>query len=394
MHVIALGKAGVSLAESLAALSGDRLAGGIVATKYGHGAPVAGLEVFEGGHPVPDAGSLAAGKAVLRYAESEVGRGDLVWVAISGGSSAVCCVPADGLTLTDKRRTTDLLLRASADIHEINTVRKHLSAVKGGRLAQRLQDARVCTLLVSDVIGDDPGTIGSGPTAADATTYADAIAILRRHAVWDRTPVRVRRHLEGGRRGAHAETPAPGDPVFRGRRIELIATNRVAVEAAAAAARAAGFMPLVLSTSIAGETRDVAEMHAAIVREICETGRPARPPVAVISGGETVVHLGRSRGRGGRAQEFTLACIVALGPVSRPVAVACVGTDGTDGPTDAAGAVADDRTLARAAALGLPPAGAVLRGHDAYPWFDALEDLVRTGPTGTNVMDIRVALIG
>ncbi len=392
-HVLALGKAASAMAEPLVALGGLPLAGGVLVTKHGHARPVRGLDMRAGGHPLPDAASVRGAEAVLRYVRERVQPGDLVWVAISGGSSAVCCAPAPGLTLTDKRRTTAELLRAGAPIAEINTVRKHLSAIKGGRLAQACAGAHLWTLAVSDVMGDDLATIGSGPSAPDDTTFADAVAVLQRRGLWTGAPPRVRAYLTRGRAGKLIDTPARDTPGFRRHRWTVIANNDVALTAAADAARAAGFPPLVLSTTLGGETRETAALHAALAREVCTTGRPGTPPLALLSGGETVVTLGRSRGRGGRAQEFTLAFLDALGPAHRPVAVACVGTDGTDGPTDAAGAVGDDRTLRRAAALGLPAAAAPLAGHDAYPWFEALGDLVRTGPTGTNVMDVRIVLI-
>lgn len=392
-HVLAMGKAAPTMAAALVELRPSAVAGGIILTKHGHGRAVPPLVTYEAGHPVPDRGSVRGAHALLRYAHERVAPGDLVWVAVSGGGSAVCCAPADGVTLADKRRTTDLLLRAGAEIREMNAVRKHLSALKGGRLARALAGATVVTLAVSDVMGDDPATIASGPTAPDPTTYADAVDVLRRYDVWRRAPARVREHLEAGAAGRHPETPKPRDPVFRRQRYHVIANNDCAVRAAAREAQRCGFAPLVLSTTFGGETREVAAAHAAIAREVCTHGRPRRPPVALISGGETVVTLGRASGRGGRNQEFTLAFLAALGAVGRPVAVASVGTDGTDGPTDAAGAVGDDRTLARAGAAGLPPATDALARHDSYPWFAALEDLVVTGPTGTNVMDLHVILV-
>lgn len=392
-HVLAIGKAGSAMAEALVRLIPDGVAGGVVVTKHGHGRAIPALETVEAGHPVPDKDSVHGARALLRYAARHVHPGDVVLVGISGGGSAVCCAPVPGLTLGDKRRTTDLLLRAGATITEMNTVRKRLSAIKGGRLAAALGGAHVITLIVSDVMGDDPATVASGPTVPDTTTDADARRVLERYALTGRVSPRVRECLRPDRTGVRAHKSAPPVGSESRQHIHVIANNAAAVAAAARTAKQEGFRPLVLSTTIGGETRDVAEMHAAMAREVCVSGRPGRPPVALISGGETVVTLGRASGTGGRCQEFALAFLAALGPVPRPVALACVGTDGTDGPTDAAGAVGDDRTLRRAAALGLPDARSVLARHDAYPWFAALGDLIMTGPTGTNVMDVRIALI-
>lgn len=394
VHVLALGKAAPAMARALVTLDGLPAGGGVVATKVGHGRRVRGLHVMEAGHPLPDRAGVAAARTVLEYAEHHVAPADFVWVAVSGGSSAICCAPAPGLTLAHKRSLTQRLLRAGATIAELNTVRKHLSAIKGGQLSQALATAHVWTLAVSDVMGNDLGTIGSGPTAPDPTTFADAMRVLQHYHLWRDAPASARGYLLRGRRGAAPDTPGPGNPVFRRHRRTVIVDNTRAIAAAVAVAREAGFTPVVLGAEIGGETREVAVMHAAAARRVCVDGRPAPPPVALISGGETVVTLGARHGTGGRAQEFTLAFCEALGTVHRPVAVACVGTDGTDGPTDAAGAVGDDRTLARAAALGLPPPAVVLARHDAYPWFGPLGDLIQTGPTGTNVMDIRLVLIG
>ncbi|HEY7387917.1 MAG TPA: MOFRL family protein, partial [Bryobacteraceae bacterium] len=274
-----------------------------------------------------------------------------------------------------------------ADIHEFNTVRKHLDRVKGGQLARLAWPASVEALLLSDVIGDDPGVIGSGPTAPDPTTFADVARIFERYGIEKRVPGPVRRRIEQGMGGEVPETPKPGDPLFRRVRNSIIGSNRLALDAAAHRARQFGFRTLVLSSEIQGETREIARMHAAIAREVVRFGAPVRPPACIISGGETTVTL-RGKGLGGRNQEFVLAAALDIAGLNNTL-VFSAGTDGTDGPTDAAGALADGATLGRKS-----DAADYLRDNDSYRYFDALEDLVKTGPTLTNVMDVRLMLIG
>jgi glycerate-2-kinase len=294
-----------------------------------------------------------------------------------------------GLTLADKQQTTQLLLRSGAGIQEINTVRKHLSALKGGRLAAATQ-ATVISLVLSDVIGDDLGTIASGPTAPDPTTYAEAIRILRRYGIWDAVPAGVQQHLLQGRRGLHAESPKPGARLFRRVQNYVIGNNMAAVDAVAREATRAGLRPLVLSTSLTGEAREAARVLGGIAREIAATGRPIKPPACVIAGGELTVSI-RGNGTGGRAQEFALAMVPEIAGLSN-VWVAAFGTDGTDGPTDAAGAVVDGRTAARADSLGLRAMDFLAR-NDAYPFFRRLDQLIVSGPTGTNVNDLYLLVV-
>ena len=296
-------------------------------------------------------------------------------------------LPAAPITLEEKQAVTGLLLASGADIHEMNAVRKHLSSIKGGQLARLAAPATVETLLLSDVIGDDLDVIGSGPTAPDASTFATAVAVMEKYEILRRAPASVRTRLEQGARGEIDETPKAGDTIFRRVRHTVIGSNRLALDAAARQARSLGYKPLILSSEIQGETRDVARMHAAVAREIALRRRPVRPPACLITGGETTVTL-KGPGLGGRNQEFVLAAAIDLAGL-RDVVVFSAGTDGTDGPTDAAGAVADGETWRRN-----PEAREYLARNDSYRYFQSLGDLVVTGPTNTNVMDVRILLIG
>jgi hydroxypyruvate reductase len=304
---------------------------------------------------------------------------DLVICLISGGGSALTPLPVEGLTLERKQEITRLLLACGATIHELNAVRKHLSAFKGGKLARAAAPARVLSLILSDVVGDPLDVIGSGPTAPDASTLESARGVFRKYGL----PIELPE--------AAVETPKADDPCFERVENVIVGSNRLAVDAAAKQARALGYRPLVLSTTIEGETREIARMHAEILRETLASGRPVKPPACIISGGETTVTL-RGDGKGGRNQEFALQCALGLAGMENVLAFSA-GTDGTDGPTDAAGAWSDGATVERAAALGLPAAAALER-NDSYTFFAALDGLVKTGPTGTNVMDVRLMLAG
>lgn len=390
IQVIGAGKAGANMAAALERLLDTRIAGGLVNVKYGHTAELRRIELNECGHPVPDEAGVRGARRIAGIA-ARSGERDLLLCVISGGASALLPLPEPPVTLGEKQTVTRLLLASGANIHEINAVRKHISAVKGGQLARLAHPAAVLTLLLSDVIGDDLDVIGSGPTAPDASTFASAQAVLAKYAIADRVPEPVRARLGAGVRGEIAETPKPGDRVFARVHNLVVGSNRLAVGAAARKARQLGFRPLVLSTRIEGETRDVARMHAAIAREIADSGLPLKAPACVISGGETTVTL-RGSGLGGRNQEFALAAAIDLAGCEN-IVVLSGGTDGTDGPTDAAGAIADGRTLERAAGLGRD-ARRFLEDNDSYRFFEPLGDLVKTGPTGTNVMDVRLLLVG
>jgi len=386
--VAGAGKASAHMGEALERLLGRRIAGGLINTKYGHLARLKRIGLNECGHPVPDAEGVEGARKIAALV-AEATAEDLVLCLISGGASALLPLPAEPITLEEKQETTRLLLACGATIQEINAVRKHISAIKGGQLARLAAPATVIALLLSDVIGDPLDVIGSGPTAPDESTFATAWGVIEKCALQDRIPAVIRHRLEAGMFGEIDETPKPGEACFRRVQNLIVGSNRLAVDAAARGARERGYKAVVLSTLIEGETRDIASMHAAILKEAIASGRPARPPVCFISGGETTVTL-RGDGLGGRNQEFALACALALDGVAGAVALSG-GTDGTDGPTDAAGALADGRTLGRARAVG-QDAAAALQRNDSYRFFDALGDLIRTGPTGTNVMDVRLLL--
>jgi hydroxypyruvate reductase len=386
--VVGAGKASARMARAIERLLGNRIADGLICTKYGHLEKLKRIRLVECGHPVPDEAGVAGARQVRELAAS-AGRGDLVLALISGGASALLPLPAEPITLAEKQETTRLLLACGANIHEMNAVRKHISGIKGGQLARYAWPASVLALLLSDVIGDPLDVIGSGPAAPDASTYAQAWSILEKYGLTGRVPGTVRQRLQAGLRGEVEETPKPGDACFASTQNVIVGSNALAVTAAARQARALGYRPVVLSTTIEGETRDVAAMHVEILRECLRSGRPAKPPVCLISGGETTVTL-RGAGKGGRNQEFALAAALRMEGMGCALAFSA-GTDGTDGPTDAAGAFADSQTLARARAAGLD-AAAALAQNDSYPLFAALNDLLITGPTGTNVMDIRLLL--
>lgn len=390
IYVVGAGKAAAPMARAMERLLGKRISSGVVNVKYGHLSPLRRITTIECGHPVPDANGVQGADRIARLAASATAN-DLVVCLISGGASALAPAPAPPITLEDKQAITGLLLACGANIGEINCVRKHISALKGGQLARLCYPATVLTLALSDVIGDDPAVIGSGPTAPDRSTFADALTILGRYNLLDRAPATVRARLEAGAAGLIAETPKSGDPVFRRARNLVVGSNRLAVDAASSHARSLGFHMLVLSTFVEGETRDVARVHAAIMQEIAANGRPLKRPACVISGGETTVTI-RGTGLGGRNMEFSLAAAIDIAGL-QDVAVLSAGTDGTDGPTDAAGAIADGTTIARAEALGLD-ARQFLASNNSYRFFDALGDLVKTGPTNTNVMDVRILLLG
>jgi hydroxypyruvate reductase len=380
--VVGAGKAAASMAAAVEA-AWDGPLEGLVVTRYGHGAPTKRIEVVEAAHPVPDA---AGEKAALRILEcvTNLKPDDLVLCLISGGGSALLAAPVPGLTLDDKRAIARALLKSGADIAEMNGVRKHLSAIKGGRLALAAAPARVVALAISDVPGDDLAVIASGPTVPDPSTSAEALATLRRYAI--DAPARVLAHLES----AASETPKPGDPRFAAVSNILIATPQMSLRAAAEAARAAGVAPLLLGNAVEGEAREVGKVFAGVARSAARHGEPARPPCVLLSGGETTVTV-RGKGKGGRNAEFLLGLALALDGAPRIHALAG-DTDGVDGSEDNAGAYVAPDTLARAAALGLR-ARERLADNDAYSFFEALGDLVVTGPTLTNVNDFRAILI-
>jgi hydroxypyruvate reductase len=370
---------------------GRRITAGFVNVKDGSIPPgraalTRRVELNECGHPVPDARGTFGAERIAEIA-ARAGERDLVVWLVSGGASALLPYPAAPVTLEEKQAATRLLLASGADIHEINTLRKHISRIKGGQLARMAAPATVEALLLSDVIGDDPGVIGSGPTAPDASTFAASLAVLDRYAIRERVLAAVRERLERGAAGEIPETPKPGAACFRKVRNTIIGSNRLALAAAGRRARELGYRTLVLASGIQGETREIARVHAAIAREIAVTGHPVKPPACIITGGEPTVTL-RGGGLGGRNQEFALAAAIDIAGL-KDVVIFSAGTDGTDGPTDAAGAVADGSTLRRN-----PDARRYLENNDSYHYFHPLGALVITGPTHTNVMDVQIVLVG
>ncbi len=388
--VVGAGKAGGAMAEALDALwpAGAPISG-LVITRYAHVPPgyrarPGRIEVVEAAHPVPDEAGLAATRRIAGLVQGLTAN-DLVIALVSGGGSSLLTLPAPGLTLADKQAVNQALLKSGAAIDEMNTVRKHLSAIKGGRLAALAHPARVVTLLISDVPGDEPGVIASGPTLPDDSTCADALAICARYGI--ALPPAARAGLDSGA----FESPKPGSPAFARDAVHVFATPQQSLEAAAALARSHGLAAHILSDEIEGESRVVGQVHAALARAVARRGQPFAAPCVILSGGETTVTVRRKGGRGGRAGEFLMGCALALQGQER-VWVLAADTDGIDGVESNAGAIVTPDTLARARAAGLD-AAAMLDGHDSQPFFAALGDLVEPGPTFTNVNDFRALLV-
>lgn len=388
--VVGAGKAVAPMAKAVEDLLGDRISDGVIVVKDDHGLPLKKIKVCEASHPVPDERGVKGTEEILSLVE-KAGARDLVICLISGGGSALLIAPVGGISLEDKQNATKLLLACGATIHEFNAVRKHLSRAKGGRLAQMAYPATVTSLILSDVVGDDLDVIASGPTVPDSSTFYDAAQILKDYGIWDQLAPAVRNHLEKGTSGQIEDTPKSDNAVFQQCSQMLVGTNLQALKAAGQAAKWLGYRSLILSSKVEGEAREVAKFYAAIAREVLSSENPLKPPVCVLAGGETTVTL-TGEGRGGRNQEFALAAAMAIEGLDNMV-VLCGGTDGTDGPTDAAGAIADGTTLARARKNGLDPKD-FLRRNDSYNFFQKLQNLVMTGPTRTNVMDIYMLLVG
>jgi len=388
--VIGSGKAAAAMAQAIETLVGERIAEGLICVKYGHGLPLKHIRSIEAGHPLPDQEGVQAAGRILEMVE-RAGVNDLIIFLVSGGGSALLPLPVTGISLRDKQITTQTLLACGASIHEINALRKHLSAIKGGRLAQAASPATMMTLILSDVVGDDLDVIASGPAMPDSSTFQDCWDIIERYAIEDQLPENVLTHLKAGKAGSIPETPKKDTHDWRRIFHLIVANNFQAIRAAAQAARNKGYAPLILSSCIQGETREAAGIHGAIAREVAASGHPIPAPACILSGGETTVTL-KGTGKGGRNQEFALAAAQTIAGTV-PMVLLSGGTDGTDGPTDAAGAIIDHTTAQRAANLGLD-INTHLNHNDAYPFFQQLGDLLITGPTRTNVMDVRVMLIG
>lgn len=388
IFVVGAGKAVAPMAKAIESVLAGRIAGGAIVVKDGHGLDLQRVTVYEAGHPVPDVRGVRGTQAILDLVQHAAAR-DLVICVMSGGGSALMIAPVEGVSLADKQKVTKELLASGASIHEINTIRKHLSQVKGGRLAEKAHPATVASLILSDVVGDELDVIASGPTVPDSSTFDDAQRVLKRYGIWDRVAAAVRIHIQKGCSAKISETPKRDDDTFHKSHAVLVGTNLQALEAAAAEARRQGFRPLILSSKIEGEAREVAKAFAAIGKEIQASGQPVPPPACILAGGETTVTL-RGNGRGGRNQEFALAAAMALDGNSSIVALSA-GSDGTDGPTDAAGAIVDGNTVSRAVTLKTDPRDHLNR-NDSYTFFRQLDDLLMTGPTRTNVMDIYMLL--
>jgi hydroxypyruvate reductase len=390
IFLIGTGKASTSMAQAVEEIFGKWITKGVITTKYGHLLPLKRTEIIEAGHPIPDRNGYGGAKKIQNLLK-ESGPKDLVIFLLSGGGSALLPFPAGDITLKEKQEVTQLLLDCGADIKEINTIRKHISQIKGGWLAKWAYPSTVIGFLLSDVVGDQLDVIGSGPTVPDPSTFEEAWGILKKYDLLNEIPPSIQKHLQLGKEGKKEETPKPGEVVFEKVYNSLIGSNILALRSAEKEAKSLGFNTLILSSSIIGETREAALFHTAIARELISSGFPIPKPACLLSGGETTVTV-KGNGLGGRNQEFALAGAIEISGIERVVLLSG-GTDGTDGPTDATGAVADTGTVQRAISLGLDPK-AHLRNNDAYPFFQKLGDLLITGPTHTNVMDIRIILVG
>jgi hydroxypyruvate reductase len=386
---IGAGKASAAMAQAVEEVLGDRVSGGLVIVKYDHLAPLKKIRLVEAGHPTPDENGWRATQQLAEMAE-KLDQKDLVLFLLSGGGSALMPMPVAGITLAEKMATTDLLLKSGASIQEMNTIRKHLSQVKGGQLTRLAHPAILISLILSDVVGDPLDVIASGPTVGDPTEFQDCLEVVKRYGLEEKLPGSVKSHLKAGLVREVSETPKPDDPIFSQTYTVLVGTNVQALKAAAIEAEKLGYSSLILSSMIEGDTTEAARFHTAIVREIVSSGHPLEPPACLISGGETTVVV-RGKGKGGRNQHFALEAALQLEGLEG-VCLLSGGTDGTDGPTDAAGAVVDGDTVARGLAKGLNPR-AFLEENDSYHFFQHLDDLLITGPTNTNVMDLRVILV-
>lgn len=388
--VFGAGKASAAMAKGLEAVLGEKVSDGVVVVKHGHGLPLKNIDVVESGHPTPTKEGKAAAARMLEIAES-LGEQDLVIGCISGGGSSLLSLPASGITLYDKIDITEKLLASGANIFEINVVRKHISQVKGGYLLGRCYPATVVNLMLSDVIGDDPSTIASGPLAPDETTYTVALEVLKKYHLLEFTPVSIVDHLLKGAQGQEQETPNKDSHIFEHVHNVIVGSNVLSLKSGAPAAEHLGYRTLILSSTVRGDTVPAAEFHAYLAEEIRSTGNPIPPPACLLSGGETTVRV-CGDGLGGRNQHFVLALVEAASRIDSCLFLSA-GTDGTDGPTDAAGAIVDTETFSRSSELGLNPNDYLAR-YDAYHFFQRLGDLVQTGPTLTNVMDIHIVLLG
>ncbi len=386
--VVGAGKAGAPMAQAVEGIMGDRIDDGLVIVKAGHALPTERVALVEAGHPIPDGRGLEGARRIEGLI-SGLEANDLVLCLISGGGSALATYPAEGISLADLQATTDALLRVGATINEVNAVRKHLERLKGGGLARFAYPAQVASLILSDVVGDPLDVIASGPTVPDTSTYADAWSVLERYGLAEVAPESVRQTLKAGMAGELGETLKSGDEAASRAYHVVVGSNALAADAAASAAEQQGLHALVLTTFLQGEAREVGQVLASLAKELARRGGPLKKPACLILGGETTVTV-RGSGKGGRNQEMALAAAVAVAGLHN-ILVACLATDGTDGPTDAAGAIVDGDTVRQAGETGLDPL-AFLADNDAYRFLDALHLLLKTGPTRTNVNDLAFVL--
>ena len=389
IFVVGAGKAGAPMAWAVEEVLGDRISSGQVTVKYEHLLSTRIVMLQEAGHPIPDEAGVAGSRAIVRLLESAE-EDDLVICLISGGGSALMTLPIDGISLADTKAVTGSLLRAGATINEINAIRKHLDQLKGGQLARLAYPARTVSLILSDVVGNPLDVIASGPTVPDTSSFAEAYGLLQRHELLEEVPQSVVSHLRRGTSGEVAETPKAGDPAFARTLNLIVASNTIAAEAAERAAHDAGMHTMLLSTYIEGEAREVGKVLGALAKEVLASGRPVERPACLIVGGETTVTL-RGKGKGGRNQEMALAAALSIQDLE-DVTIVCLATDGTDGPTDASGALADGSTIRRAREHGLDP-WHLLETNDSYYYFSPLNDLLLTGPTNTNVNDLAFVFV-
>ncbi|MCF8068692.1 MAG: glycerate kinase [Desulfobacterales bacterium] len=389
VYVIGAGKATAAMAHAIEELVGDFISDGVIVVKYLHTVPLTHIRTIEAAHPVPDNNGLFGAKIILEIASAATIK-DLVICLISGGGSALIPLPFGGISLEDKQTTIKTLLSCGAAIDEVNAIRKHISMIKGGNLARVIFPATLVTLMVSDVIGDHMDVIASGPTVPDSSTFQYCREIIKKYNLASQLPESVLEHIEKGVSGKISDTPKYGDRVFKNSVNLIIAGNMDALSAAKDRASELGYTPLVLSSVIEGDTTQAALFHTAIAKEVLKTGHPVSAPACILSGGETTVVI-KGNGLGGRNQEFSLVSAIEISG-SENILILSGGTDGTDGPTDAAGAIADSGTLTRAEKQHLN-ARDFLENNDSYRFFELLGDLVKTGPTDTNVMDIRIILV-
>jgi len=389
IYIVGAGKASASMGKAIETILDNKIEKGLINVKYGYGEKLKRVKINQAGHPIPDEAGVRGAREISTLLRG-AGRDDLVICLISGGGSALLPLPAEGITLKEKQRTTQLLLECGAPIEEINALRKHLSKIKGGWLAKTAYPAELISLVLSDVIGDPLTAIASGPTVPDTTTYEECWKIVKKYNLSDKLPPSVLNHFNKGRKREIPETPKEGDQIFKRVKNIIVGSNNLAIKAAQKKAKELGYHTLILSSFMEGETREIAKIHAAIAKEILVSGNPAPAPACILSGGETTVTI-KGKGLGGRNQEFALSSAIEIKGMKN-VVILSAGTDGSDGPTDAAGAIVDGLTVQRAEKIGIN-AQECLKDNNSYYFFQKLKDLFITGPTNTNVMDLHLILV-